>query len=221
MLLTLCDPNGNAGDVINEIYKFQSLVSLSLPNFRITLDQVSQLTTHLPGLTELVVGIVDVGPEIAEKIHLIISMLPQLSQLEIHLNARDFDQLPNELQSSINDFHARFVRSNTEIRLRESINMIAITTDYLFMVHKFSVELHWMNNLNEMNVRKLLKSWRFPKALKFGNRCVDHIFDISALAYLENYSVEICLDIKSNGAISVKSKVSENLSTTVFVYMHF
>lgn len=73
-----------------------------------------------------------------------------------------------------------------------------------------SVELHWMDNLNENNVQKVLisheYSWNFPpKELKFVNHCVDRTFDISTLAY----STANCLDFKSNGPISVKSNVSE------------
>lgn len=187
-------------DLINEICKFKTLESLRLPLY------MEKLATHLSH-TEFELELEDEETKPVEEILPILSILPKLTKLKIEVTEDDFNRLSDELKHSAHDFHARFSKSNTEIKLTNPRDMmyISITTDHLYTFQEDSEELHWMVYLNEENVRKMLKFRWYTSELKFINNYADRTFDISALASEDTE----CLDFKSNGPISVKTNVCE------------
>lgn len=217
LILDYDDDQDEGADVITEICKFKTLVSLDLSPYHITSDEVKKLATHLPDLAEIDTGMTKDESNPENMIQSMISMLPRLTKFTATLDGDDFNQIVRELKSPCKKFHARFAKSNIEIVLwgHPSVSMVSITTDCFYIKYgNGPFELHWMNNMNEESVRTVMAQRRWLTGVTFINSCTDRAFDIPTLAYMRPYYTDSVFGIKylhfkSNGPISVNSNVSE------------
>lgn len=222
LILNINSDKYGGDDAIDEICKFSTLVSLRLPSFPVKSDQICKLVTHLSDLITLEVKIAEGEPDLENMIHSTISMLPKLTKLAIKLDDDNADRLSKELKSSVNDFHARYAKSNTKIKLdsdSDSVDVyMCITRDYLLSLSFDGdlFEIHWMENLNEKHVLEVMTEYCYHNSVKFVNNCADHGFNISTLG--KGFAAMECLDFKSNGPIRVDSSVSAFLPHSQFTY---
>lgn len=113
----------------------------------------------------------------------------------------------------MNDFHARFTHrcANAEVEIWDYHAVLFTSTDRIYISGSDFIlyELHWMNNLNEKNIRNTVESMRkqYGTKLKFINNCTDNL-DISTLSPLGRFIVS--LEVNSNGPISVNPTVCMN-----------
>ena len=186
-------------DLVNKICSFKMLNSLEWPWSLITANELRKLAAHLPHLTEFYINIAESDLDLEEKIHSMLSILTKLTKLSIRVNDVGFQQVLKQLISP-NEFYARFARANTEIKLTNGVNMVSIAQDRLIVFKRNSLEIYWMDNLDEKNVQKLVNDFEAEKydgslkKLKFINNCANCSFDITALAFAGT-----CLNFKSNG----------------------
>lgn len=209
------DFNDKCAVMIDEICAFKSLVSLRLVAcaFTITTSQLHKLAAHLPHLIEFSMALPDGSPsleDLEDEILSVVSILPNLSKLTIHLFGDDFKQFLNDLKTSIYDFHECFANISTEIDVIYSFSKVSTSEDRIFVydTKSESVELHWMDNLNETSVQKVTRGfWTWVAAIKLVNNCKDQTFDLST--FMQS-SIEHtrCLDIRSYGPITVNANVS-------------
>lgn len=223
LVLYCCGPDGSEGNVINEICSFQSLQSLQLSNYGITTDEMRNLATHLPHLIEFSVTMAEGEANLENKIHSILSIFPKLTKLGIKLHDDDFSRFLDELKRSFfNEFDVPFNKNNTEIKISNRSGMVSITKDRVFMSEKDSFQVYWMENLNKENVGKVKIPWSRPKELKFINNCSDPNFDIYLLANLHiDFDGIKCLNLKSNGSLSINSNVSADIMIYFFRFVYF
>lgn len=192
-------------DVINEICAFKSLVSLDFKYSMVSADQMRNLAHHLLHLTELSIHMDESDESNAvNQISSVLSILRNLTKLDIHLD--DFDRLLPDLKNSVRDFHARFASTNTEINISDNINKVSTSEERIFVFEGGSVELHWMANLNEKNVRKVMDGVPIIRKMKFINHCAGPALDISTFS--TRYDEISSLDIKSFGPIIANANVS-------------
>lgn len=195
--------------MINEICSFETLASLQLTHCPIYEDQMRKLAHRLPHLTDLSLKLVETGFDTVDHILSVLSIFPKLSKLTISLDGMDFRTFKDKVYESVYDFYARIATTNTEIDIIKNDSKVSISKDRVFIVEDNSLELHWMENLNETDVRKMLdKQWGWINYLKFVNNCSEQTFDISALVP-ERFSRLGYLELKSNGPVTVNANVSE------------
>lgn len=209
-------------NVINEILPFKTLVSLHLSNCPITKDQMRKLANHLPNLTELRMAIAESEPNVENDILSVLSIFPGLSKLIIRLNDNNFRRFSNDLKTSIYDFHAHFARIGTEINIISGYDTVSTSKDRIFVSEMRSVELHWMLNLNERNVREVMNGvhrWHQLEEIKFINNCAETAMDVSSFMHA-NFDYTVSLDIKSKGPITVNGNVSEIIFSCVDQHIH-
>lgn len=87
MRLALTMMNRN---IIDEIWNFESLVSLEIAVWNATADQIKKLAEHLPHLTKLNIRINEDEPNAEDFIRSMLSVFPKLIKLTIMLNLRQF-----------------------------------------------------------------------------------------------------------------------------------
>lgn len=208
--------------VINEICSIKTLRSLQIQNCSITTEQMRKLAKHLPHLTKLRSAMIPSQSNAESSIMSVLSIFPKLTKLSIALNDNDFQRFLIDFKKSMYNFHARFANTNTEIEMIKKHDMMAISKDRVFICDGNSIELHWMENFDERNVRKLLyerRNFRWLHDIKFINNCAESPLNIAAL--MIDYSVNdtICLDIKSKGPIIVNADVSKMFSSFDFNFI--
>lgn len=209
-------------EVTNAICKFKTLTLLRLPIFmRITSNQLKKLAAHLPHLTELSIATAKKkSTSIVKYALFVLSIFPKLTKLTINLNENGFLLLSSHFEQSINEFHGRFAGTNTEIEIVNGFGIGTVFTskDFAYVSKRESLELHWMANLNDKNVQKAMaRVQNCITDLKFINPCADNTVDICA--FLPEFKLLQCLDIKSNGPITFKANVSE-IGNFSFLHAH-
>lgn len=212
-----CKEKSEEDEVIDEICKFKALRTLEFWSLYevIPSDQLEKLVKHLPDLTELRMSSGEDEPFPENVIRSVLEMFPKLTKLTIELETLEFfNQFLNEVKKSDSDFHARFAKRNTTVHFLSGGRRISITEDCLLSLSNDGIGIHWMNNFNEKNVRKVLAQKIVPniyssswiKKLKLVNNDAGCAFDLATLAH--HFSGVKCLDFKSNGPLSVSSDVS-------------
>lgn len=190
-------------EIINAVCAFKTLGSLRLLKSAATTGQMQTLAHHLRDLTEFRIRLVENTAKVENSVHSIVASLPKLQKLEIVLDFNDFLQFANDVKSRIYDFHRRLATYNTEIDVNGYIGSVCTSKDRFYVCEGQSGELHWMNNLNERNVREFMEGVRkcyWLEQIKFVNNCTEAGLDISAL--MDNDTIS--LDIESNGPITFK-----------------
>lgn len=212
-------------DLITTICSFKMITSLCIENCLLAIEQIIQLANGLKHLSRLIIS----GNESDAKCNIfsVLTIFPALTKLTVYLD--DFEQFLQTFKiQPISEFHSRFANGigNAEVEIINHFEypMMSTSKDRTYMYSGNSIELHWMNNFNEKEVQKLLNKlnhWQQYDHLKFINHCSDHTSDISTLSPRIDHTD--CLEIKSNGPITVNAIVSVN-STFFFpfyFYIHF
>lgn len=200
-------------EFIGQTYRFKMLTSLELKDLFITMEQLKALTKHLPHLAKFAMPITESesNADTQTKIFSVLSVFPRLRKLTICLP--DFKRFNHDLRNqSIYEFHERFAKrfANVELKISYLGDVVSTSKDriYLYETESNTLEVHWMDNFNQHNIRNTLRkisNWHQVYNLKFINNCFDN-FDISILSLKTNYIN--CLEIKSKGPISVNAFVS-------------
>lgn len=201
------DPVGD--DIINAVCAFKSLVSLKMTYWSITKSQIQTLAQHLHDLTELGIRMKE-DANVEDSIHSALSFFPKLKRLEIILETHNFSTFVTDVKQRISDFHARFAVFNTQIDLTDTADIVSTSKDRIYVCVDQFMELHWMDNLTEANVRKVMDGnveHIFTNEVKFINRCSEAGLDICA--FIEDFYGISSLDIESIGPISVKAHVNQ------------
>lgn len=199
-------------NVVNAICEFATLVSLHLPAWLLTNGQLGKLARRLGGLSELSIKMAGNPSEIETSIRSVLSHIPKLTKVTISLNSNDFERFSNDVKQNIYDFHARFAIFNTQIDVTRDTSTVSTSKDRIYVCDKRSVELHWMDNFNEKNIRNVINGIDQQNELaqvKFVNKkCVEHSLDISTLLGT-HFNDTASLHIDSIGPIAVNGNVNK------------
>lgn len=194
--------------LINDICAFKSIVELNLA-CRISNDQIKKLAAHLPHLAELSFDMDRHGPELKKKIQSVLCIVPNLKKLTIVF---DFFWHSFTHPTAIYDFHNSFEQYDTELKIFciDQYPILSTTKDRIFIYSNDSLELYWMNNLNEKNLRKVSSAAMVDRVekFKFINHCKEHTVDVAAFMAASIEYVK-SLEIKSNGPVTVNANVIE------------
>lgn len=181
------------------------------------------MADHLPYLTELSIWIAETESRPVNDILSMVSFFTMLKKLKIRCDSKNYRRFSSDVKKSINEFHARFADTNIEMEIADEYKedeMVATSKDRIFMKFGNSLEVHWMDDLNESNVRKMMNE--IPDKIsevKFINNCAVHTLDICTL--LTDFNQLKSLDIKSNGPVTFKENVNEILLTHIHIYCYY
>lgn len=206
------DHDDNVNGILIEMSKFKMLTALRIPDCTVTTDQMRLLAEHLLPLIIIEIEITESesNQEAESKIFSILSLFPEFKKFQIFLP--DFQRFfLNFKTQSMYEFYLRFINqlANTEVKIvGKSGSTISASRDRIFVSNKSdgTLELHWMDNFNEKNVRNTLKEADIycPYYLRFINNCSNSL-DVSILS-------SVCspdsLEIKSKGSIKINQFVS-------------
>lgn len=229
-----CDEDSEANNnLITQIIRFKMLRSLQLHSHCVEMNYVKKLMEHLPHLTKFGIKLrkSESNIEIENQIFSVLSMFPKLTTLKVFLP--DYERLLFNLNGqSLYAFHNQFTAHfpNTEVKIirkfkYENLNkLLSISKDQIYIRDRNILEIHWMNNFNEQNIRntfnkasKTERSYHTITDLKFINQCSDNL-DISILSSMQSTcSNPRHLEITSNGPISINAIVSKKLNILYFL----
>lgn len=182
--------------LVTEVYKvqiaFNEIVKL------LTIDQMKELAKHLPYITEFDASVTKNDSNTESKIISIFSIFPNLIKLYLALDYRD--RFPHGFEcQSINELHVRFTALFpwAEITLvltveHEKKEIFFTSNDKFFKCDDDLMELHWMENFNEENIRQTIENvvlWYRFKGLKFINNCTCDL-DIAILSRKTTRDIE-------------------------------
>lgn len=204
--------------VINAICTLKTFTTLWLQCWQIDWlssiaeSHMKQLARDLRDLTEFHIRMANGSKVVEKSISSVLSLLPMLTKLTIKLDLSDFRSFSKGVKGHVRDFHARFVQTNAEIDvINTSGSKVSTSKDRVFKyAFGHTVELHWMDNLNGKNVRKVINECNAATEVKFINNCAEPSVDISAIVDRGCRAVT-CLDIRSIGPISANGNVSETI----------
>lgn len=168
--------------VLNAICAFKSLVSLHLPDWPVTKPQIQKLAHRLRNLTEFRIKMAQSAPNVENIIGYALLLFSKLTKLTIELDHSDFGKFLEDV--SIYDFHrfGCYANYNTEIDVICWHGAVSTSKDRIYVCDGRSIELHWMDNLNEMSVRKVMKQshrWDQIEKIKFIGQRTECSLDIS------------------------------------------
>lgn len=200
----------NTNEVIDEICRFETLETLRLPWCLLTTNVLRLLAWNLPHITKLTMRIDPDESNLEQSIFSVQSIFPKLTKLKITMEEDEFNRVLPDLQKSIYDFYGRLGKTNTGIRIASDFDWVLIAKDRIILYLNGSLEIHWMDDLNENTMRKVMsREWNSINELKFINVCAQPALDVSTLIDPGTDFEEIhCLDFQSKGAISVNANVS-------------
>lgn len=200
----------NANIVIDEICKFETLETLRLQWSLLTANELRLLAWNLPHVTKLAMSIDPAESNLEQSIFSVLSIFPKLVKLKIMMEEGEFNQILPDLQKSVYDFYGRLGKFSTVIRIASDCDWVLIAKDRIILYLDGSLELHWMDDLNEKAMNKVMsREWNSIDELKFINNCAQPILDVSTLIDSGTDFDEIrCLDFQSKGLISINANVS-------------
>lgn len=199
--------------MLRKIGSIKTLVSLRLHKsiFPVDESQLQEIAAQLPHLTEFSMKLKEGSSDLENKILSVLSILPTLIKLKINLNNDDFNKLLNDLKTSVYDFHGCFAKTNIELEISYACSKVSTSKDHICVFNSDlnAIELHWMDNLDERSVRRVIGgSWNLAYEFKFINNCANQTLDVTTFMH-SNFERTRCLAIKSNGPITVNASVSE------------
>lgn len=146
-------------ELITEICTFKMLVTLRLPCYSINPWYLTKLKMLID------------EPNAVHKICSTLSILPKLTKLTIvEEEVGVLDGFISDFKKSAYDIYACLTKTNTEIKIANDCDSVFVSKDYILLYLENLLEVHWMDHLNEMNVRQVMnREWVSVFELKFIN----------------------------------------------------